>query len=304
MNRMVQQVIDLTRARWSDISRQQETMIAVRTDLAVDLPPVTGVESEIREALTNLVFNAIDAMPHGGTLIFRTGLVAAPSGASEHPAMRSVEVAVGDTGGGMDEVTRRRCLEPFFTTKGELGTGMGLAMVYGVAQRHSADLEIESAVGAGTTICLRFAVSTGESEGRDKPQFTPIISERQRILLIDDDPLLLQSLRDLLEGDGHIVAVAYGGQEGIDAFFAARAHGDPFDVAITDLGMPMVNGRQVASAIKETSPATPVLLLTGWGERLVAEGEIPPNVDRVLSKPPKLRELREALAQVRRPVPQ
>ncbi|HEY9025124.1 MAG TPA: GAF domain-containing protein, partial [Burkholderiaceae bacterium] len=121
LNGLVQQVVDLTRARWSDMPQQRGIVIRMRTDLAQDLPLTVGVEGEIREALINLVFNAVDAMPDGGVLTLRTG--AAPSGGSQ--------LEVEDTGTGMDEDTRQRCLEPFFTTKGERGTGLGLAMVYG-----------------------------------------------------------------------------------------------------------------------------------------------------------------------------
>jgi CheY-like chemotaxis protein len=113
---------------------------------------------------------------------------------------------------------------------------------------------------------------------------------------VDDDPLVLKSLRDALEADGHDVTTADGGQAGIDAFLAAGAQGSPFPVVVTDLGMPYVDGRRVSSAIKTAAPGTIVLMLTGWGQRLVADGEIPPHVDHVLSKPPKLRALREALA--------
>jgi CheY-like chemotaxis protein len=123
------------------------------------------------------------------------------------------------------------------------------------------------------------------------------VPSRLRILVVDDDPLLLKSLRDTLEGDGHVVVIANQGQAGIDAFVAARDRQEPFSVVITDLGMPYVDGRKVATAVKRASPSTPVILLTGWGQRLVAEGEVPEHVDRVLSKPPKLRLLREALAQ-------
>ncbi len=117
-----------------------------------------------------------------------------------------------------------------------------------------------------------------------------------RILVVDDDPLVLRSLRDALETDGHNVATADGGQAGIDTFLAASARGDPFQVVITDLGMPYVDGRKVSAAVKIADPGTVVLMLTGWGQRLVADGDVPPHVDRVLSKPPKLRELREAFA--------
>jgi CheY-like chemotaxis protein len=117
-----------------------------------------------------------------------------------------------------------------------------------------------------------------------------------RLLVVDDDPLLTMSLRNILESDGHAITVADGGQAGIDAFVAAKQLGEPFAAVITDLGMPHVDGRKVATAVKAASPATPVILLTGWGQRLIAEGDIPMHVNCVLGKPPKLRDLREALA--------
>jgi DNA-binding response OmpR family regulator len=118
-----------------------------------------------------------------------------------------------------------------------------------------------------------------------------------RILLVDDDPLVLQSLRDALTAEGHQVTAADGGQAGIDAFRAAQQNGAPFAAVVTDLGMPHIDGRQVSRAIKTAAPTTVVVMLTGWGQRMVSEGDIPSHVDRVLSKPPKLRELRAALAE-------
>jgi signal transduction histidine kinase/CheY-like chemotaxis protein len=288
---LVQQVIDLTRARWYDIPQQRGIVIELRSELGQNLPPVAGIESEIREALINLVFNAVDALPEGGKLTIRTKT-------SESPApTQQVNVEVSDSGMGMDEETRRRCLEPFFTTKGERGTGLGLAMVYGVARRHKADIDVESAIGEGTTVRLRFQVAVpSPADARlEAPEAMP---PRLRILSVDDDPLLIKSLRDALEADGHAVVTANGGQEGIDAFRAAEERDEHFAVVITDLGMPYVDGRKVASAIKTDSPSTPVILLTGWGQRLVAEGDVPPHVDRVLNKPPKLKELRAALAEL------
>jgi signal transduction histidine kinase/CheY-like chemotaxis protein len=285
---LVQQVIDLTRARWSDMPLQRGIVIELRAELGQNLPAVAGIESEIREALINLVFNAVDAMPEGGTLAIRTKIA---EGAPQ------VDVEVADTGVGMDEETRRRCLEPFFTTKGERGTGLGLAMVYGVTRRHNADIEMESAIGQGTTVRLRFPVPAS-SMAEAHPAAPGARPPRLRILSVDDDPLLIKSLRDALEADGHAVVTANGGQEGIDAFRAAEQRDERFAVVITDLGMPYVDGRKVASTIKHDSPSTPVILLTGWGQRLVAEGDVPPHVDRVLNKPPKLRELRAALAEL------
>lgn len=295
-NDMVRQVFDLTRAKWSDLPQQRGIMIQTRLDLAMDLPPLMAIASEVREALTNLVFNAVDAMPDGGTLTLRTQVTSAVSATVMGGATRHVVIEVVDTGMGMDEETRKRCLEPFFTTKGERGTGLGLAMVYGILQRHQADIDIVSTLGQGTTMRLSFPVrAPGKTQvvGQIMMPSAPL-----RILLIDDDPLILRSLKDALEGDGHQVVTAHGGRAGIDAFQTAQQTGSNPAAVITDLGMPHVDGRQVASAIKALSPTTPIILLTGWGQRLVADGEIPPNIDCVLSKPPKLHEVRSALAQL------
>jgi len=278
------------------MAQKRGIVIEMQVELAPDLPAIMGADNEIREALINLIFNAVDAMPNGGPLTLRTRVAEEKGPHSEQPTVRKfVQVEVIDAGIGMDEDTQRRCLEPFFTTKGERGTGLGLAMVYGAMQRHSADIEIDSAVGKGTTMRLSFAIPTMAAVGA-VASATPSTVPPQRILIVDDDPLVLKSLRDTLEADGHAVTTADGGQAGIDAFLASRAQGNPFPVVITDLGMPYVDGRKVSSAIRTAAPGTIVLLLTGWGQRLVADGDIPAHVDRVLSKPPKLRELREALA--------
>jgi signal transduction histidine kinase/ActR/RegA family two-component response regulator len=294
-NRLIEQVINLTRARWSDLPQQRGVVIQLQTELAADLPDIMGSEVEIRDALTNLIFNAVDAMPDGGTLTLRTRL--ATSG-SNGDAVRHVLIEVADTGIGMDEETRRRCLEPFYTTKGERGTGLGLAMVYGMVQRHSADLEIDSAVRRGTTVRLIFAVADAPVLGATYNPQLQQPARRLRILLVDDDPMLIKSLRDILEQEGHQVTVADGGQKGIETFTAALTRGTPFAVVITDLGMPYVDGRKVAAAVKTAAAQTPVILLTGWGRRLLAENDIPAHVDRVLSKPPRLAEVRAALAEL------
>jgi DNA-binding response OmpR family regulator len=118
-----------------------------------------------------------------------------------------------------------------------------------------------------------------------------------RILVVDDDPGLTESLRFALEEDGHHVIVADGGQAGIDAFHSARQALVPFDIVITDLGMPDVDGRQVVASVRAAAPDTPIIMLTGWGQRL-ADSEPMSHVDRLLSKPPHLRELRKALAEL------
>jgi CheY-like chemotaxis protein len=260
-------------------------VIDVRTELANGLPRILGTESDIRDALTNLVFNAVDAMPDGGTLTLRTRQIA-----------QLVELDLCDTGAGMDEETRRRCIEPFFTTKGERGTGMGLAMVYGMVQRHDAQIEIESALGAGTTVRLQFKAAPNVAAAPKPAALRP--NRPLNLLVIDDDPLVSQSLLHVLNHEGHTVTTADGGQAGIDAFAAANKQARPFDVVMTDLGMPYVDGRAVAAAIKSMSPRTPILLLTGWGQRLSTEQTVPEHVDRLLSKPPKLAELSAVLAEM------
>jgi len=296
LNRLVQQVLDLTRARWNDMPQERGIVIRLQTDLAPELPSIMGAETEIRDALTNLVLNAVDAMPEGGALTVRSRAVSIPLENGNGGPATCVHVEIIDTGAGMDEETRRRCLEPFFTTKGERGTGLGLAMVYGMVERHSAGIEIESAPGQGTTIRLIFPIVAAPGTQSPRATVPARPEQRLRILIVDDDPLLIKSLRDTLEADGHLVTAADGGQAGINAFEAARQRAEPFAVVITDLGMPHVDGRKVARAIKGLSASTSVILLTGWGQRLVTEGDVPPDVDRVLSKPPKLRELRQALA--------
>jgi len=298
INLLVEQVIDLTRARWSDQPQLRGAAIELNAELAAGLPAISGVKGEIRDALTNLVFNAVDAMPEGGTLTVRTRMLAAESVGAAGADDRRLCVEVLDTGVGMDEETRRHCLEPFFTTKGERGTGLGLAMVYGMVQRHDGDLEIESELGRGTLVRLVFPAVTAAADATMQSPELQQPKRSLRILLVDDDPLITESLRNALHSEGHLVTTADGGRAGIAAFMAAKDRAEPFSVVITDLGMPHVDGRKVAAAIRAISPQTPIVLLTGWGQRLASEHGVPPEVDRLLSKPPKLRELRVTLAEL------
>lgn len=294
-NALIGQTLELTRARWSDMPLQRGHVIRTVLELAPDLPRLLGVEGEIREALTNLIFNAVDAMPEGGTLTLRSALrpAEADNGAQ-------VLIEVGDDGAGMDEATRLRCLEPFYTTKGERGSGLGLAMVYGMTERHGASIELDTAPGRGCRVRLGFQVEMPGAAAA-AAQAPVAISSGRRILVVDDDPLVLKSLGDILAIDGHAVTAADGGVAGLACFDAAQAGPQPFELVISDLGMPYVDGRKLAAAVKLAAPATPVILLTGWGQHLPGgEGECP-HVDAVLSKPPKLRVLRAALARLLAP---
>jgi signal transduction histidine kinase/DNA-binding response OmpR family regulator len=291
--KLVDEVTELTRVRWSDMPEQRGVVIKLEWRPTIGLPLIVGSDQELRDALTNLIFNAVDAMPEGGTLAIRayTANQRGPVNGG-----RNVILEVSDTGIGMDAKTRARCLEPFFTTKGERGTGLGLAMVYGTAQRHGAELGIESEPQQGTIMRLTFRNLAQPAAA--VPGAEPLSAESRslRILIIDDDRLITEALTAALHAQEHVVATANGGQEGIDAFSAAHRGGKPFDVVLTDLGMPYVDGRIVAAAVKEVSPSTPIILLTGWWQ--TGGDEVTAHIDRVIGKPVRLRELRAALQEL------
>ncbi len=290
LNRVAGLALDMTRPRWRDIPQGRGIMIEVRTNFDPRLPSFSGIESELREAITNLIINAVDALPHGGALEVRTRTEKSDSG-------EQAVLEISDTGVGMDEQTRKRCLEPFFSTKGQLGTGLGLAMVYGVMERHEGRIEIDSEPGKGTTMRLIFPVRK-----LDKTQQTHSAGDVPpgpfRILCIDDEPSVRKLLGKMLELDRHQVQTTDGGKAGLEAFRAAHGQGQPFDVVITDLGMPYLDGREVAKILKREFPSTPIIMLTGWGVFMKDDGWELTHVDGILSKPPSLQDLRAMLHRV------
>jgi len=293
INDLARQVIDMTRPRWRDIPQSRGVMIEMRTDFDANLVSLVGIESELREALTNLILNAVDAIANGGTITMRTRV--GSRGNSNLPTHVLLEVS--DTGSGMSEETRKRCLEPFYSTKGKRGTGLGLAMVYGVMERHGGQIEIESEQGRGTVVKLIMPIRRLSGADPVTPD-TGELPSPLNILCIDDEPLLRELLRELLEREGHRVSVADGGQSGVDEFRAAANGQRPFDVVVTDLGMPYFDGRQVVKTIKQESPQTPIIMLTGWGTFMKEDGDMPEEVSGILTKPPRSNELREMLRRV------
>lgn len=293
VNSTVRQVIELTAARWRDTALRGGAKIDIVTELEPDLPELQVNPADLRDALVNLVFNAVDAMPGGGTLTMRTRR----ADGDLHASM--VEVCVADTGVGMTDETRRQCLEPFFTTKGGEGTGLGLAMVYATVQRHHGHLTIESAPGKGTTVRIELPVHCAPVEDGAVPSGEASAGAALKLLLVDDDPFVLVPLRDALHDDGHQVSAVDGGREAIELFRSELAMGRPFDVVVTDLGMPGVDGSQVAREVKAMRPSIVVVMLTGWGRRMADDGALPPCVDSLLSKPPRLDDLRMALKAAR-----
>jgi len=191
----------------------------------------------------------------------------------------------------MTEEVRRRCLEPFFTTKGAEGTGLGLAMVQGIVQRHNGTLDIESQVGQGTTFIIRFSLQHGTPS--PVPLKVPALPQSLHVLVVDDEPLLRTVAEAWLVEDGHTVETAESGAAAL-----ARPTTGKFDLVITDKAMPNMNGEQLAAAIYKGETIAPVILMTGFGDLMKVAGELPPHISAILSKPITQESLREALAKV------
>jgi signal transduction histidine kinase/CheY-like chemotaxis protein len=299
INQIIEEVIELTRPRWRDLSQRQGISIQIQRELEPQLPVLLSDPSELREALINLVFNAVDAMPQGGTITFVTRSISGPASEESGASERQLQVEVKDNGIGMDEKTRQRCLEPFFSTKAQRGgTGLGLAMVYGMMQRHDGTIEIDSSPGRGTCFRLTFPVREKSSQTvrGTLPQVKP--KRSLHILCIDDDAQVRQLLDDCLTHFNHRVMVASGGEHGMELFRTAMQKNQPYEVVITDLGMPKMDGHQVARTIKAESPNTPIIMMTGWGTIMREEGETASEVDAVIGKPPRMRELNDLLLRV------
>jgi len=297
LSQTIDEVIELTRPRWRDVSQREGISINILKDAAPVLPDLLSDPTDLREALTNLVFNSVDALPQGGTITISARMQyrsTQSANASEKPQLL---VEVRDNGMGMDEKTRSRCMEPFFSTKAQRGgTGLGLAMVYGMMQRHEGSIDIESSPGRGT--CVRLTFPVRESDLPAIP--APAVPQKMElhpldILCIDDELQVRQMLKDCLGYYLHRIEVAETGQEGLEKFRAAKRRNKPFKAVITDLGMPEMDGRQVARAIKAESPDTPVIMLTGWGAMMKENGEHAEGVDALVGKPPGMDELNRLL---------
>jgi len=279
----VRDAVELTRPRWETEPQRQGRVIEVDTQV-IDLPPILGHAAEVREVLTNLITNAVDAMPEGGRLSL-VG-VADPDG---------VRLAIADTGTGMSDTVQRRIFEPFFTTKGSHGTGLGLAVVYAIMERHHGRIHVDSTPDCGTVVTLRFpAAISYQPAPPPAPAPAPASLAPQRLLLIDDEAPVRRTIAALLGGRGHTVIEADGGAAGLEVLAAT-----PVDAVVTDLGMPGLTGWDVARAVKARAPDLPVLLLTGWGEEVAREGQPADSiVDRILPKPFHIEAFLAALAAV------
>jgi signal transduction histidine kinase len=281
LGKIVQQAVSLTEPKWRSQTQARGITIEVTAEMRAS-PFVAGEESALREVLTNLIFNAVDAMPEGG----RIALEAATEGSD-------AVIRVQDTGTGMSEGVRQRCLEPFFSTKGESGTGLGLSMVYGIVERHRGKIEIESVVGQGTTFIIRLPLAENSTASVPEIAAQAKPTSSLRVLIVDDEPGILEVVAAYLRCDGHTVATASSGREALEKF--QRNH---FDLVVLDRVMPEMSGDQTARFIKQLNQNIPVIMLTGFGALIEVTGSQPQAVDVVLSKPVTIDALRSTIGKL------
>jgi PAS domain S-box-containing protein len=279
VNRVVHDAVAITRPRWDENDARSRHALHLALDLG-DVPMISGRPAALTEVMTNLILNAIDAMVEGGTLTITTR-----RGGDDTAVVR-----VRDTGIGMPEGAQRRIFEPFFSTKGENGSGLGLAMVYSIVKRHGGEIEVESRPGEGAIFTLTFAGAppAAPPELLVESQATRPAS---RVLLVDDDPKVLDTLAELLIHTGHTVTPVPGGEEALGEFEPGR-----FDAVVCDLGMKGMNGWELAERLRQADSRVPILFVTGWGLR---EDEIARTealrISRCLFKPVRPDELDAAV---------
>jgi signal transduction histidine kinase len=278
INDVVLQAISVTQPRWKDQALADGVNIDIRTEMG-NVPTVPGNEAELRELMVNLIFNAIDAIPKRGTITIRTEVQG-----------RWLVITVSDDGIGMNEETKTRCLEPFFSTKEDEGIGLGLGSVHGIVRRHEGEIDVQSEEGRGTSISVSLPLDKS-AKAPEAPQLTIAMRETLRVLVVEDEPLVREVICVYLGEDHHEFVTAENGREGLEKFGAGT-----FDLVLTDRAMPEMNGDQLAVEIKKIRPDQPVVLLTGFGDLMTGAGEQPAGVDLVVSKPFTFATLRNAIA--------
>ncbi|MFW5955269.1 MAG: hybrid sensor histidine kinase/response regulator [Rhodothermales bacterium] len=273
---LIQESVSLTRPYWFNEPRRVGICIEVELDLP-PTPPISGSETELREVFINLILNAVQAMPEGGVLKI----------ASTITDDKTVEVRLRDTGVGMPEHVRKRIFEPLFTTKGARGSGMGLAVSYGIIQEHEGSIGVTSETGRGTEFTLRFPTGLA-AKTPQRPEKPPARARPAHVLVVDDEPMVRSLITRLLSLRGHEVAARESGSAALELLEDSSSK---FDIVITDHGMPDMNGRQLAARIRQSFPDLPIVLLTGDTE----VGQADETVDMVLGKPFKLDDLDTAI---------
>jgi signal transduction histidine kinase len=273
------EAISMTQPRWHDEALAQGLHIVVERDFQ-PVPTIACHSGEIREVVTNLLFNAVDALPQGGRIVVRTY-------SSEQKAVFEVQ----DDGIGMTEEVRARCLEPFVTTKGERGTGLGLAMVYGIVQRHHGEIEIESRLGEGTLVRVQLPFYRGIHAAQATDGTS--VSSKLRILLVDDEQVVREVIALFLRHQAHEVEVT---PSAIEALRLVREQ--KFDLVITDHAMPGMTGGNFVATLRSAGFQIPILMLTGFGELMTTSDSIPTGVTKLVNKPVTMEDLRSAIAAI------
>jgi len=268
LNRIVREAVEMTRPKWKEESGAQNRTIRIEYELG-EIESVSGNLHEITQVVGNLIFNAVEAMPGGGSLIFRTY-------GEEHWTVLEVE----DTGLGMDEKTLARIFEPFFTTK-EHGQGLGTSILHEIVKRHGGKIAVRSATGQGTTftVCLP---AMGTRDESPPPVALPEVTTRDfgRILLVDDEDLVRETYEEALQTQGHEILTSSCGSDALKLLDS-----NSVDLLITDLSMDGMSGVELARLFKKRFPDVPVILLSGWAESYVSEKINDVGVDYVLQKP-------------------
>jgi len=263
---VVREVVELTRPRWKDEAQSHGIHYDVREE--GEAAAVEGRPEELREVLTNLLVNALEAMPAGGACRIRT----------RSDGDRAT-ISVDDTGCGMSEDTQRRVFEPFFTTKGARGNGLGLAVVWGIIQRHQGTIEVTSTLGQGTRITVTLPVATS-AIGGEKPHEPSPQPRDARVLVIDDEPAVRGIVAEMLRDAGYTVVEASDGADGL-----RRLEQERFNMVLSDLSMPGLSGWNVAAECRARYPQCRIGLVTGWGDQLDPQLVTSSGVAFVLAKP-------------------
>jgi len=282
LNQIVQDALAITRPRWEEKVAHENRPLDLQLALG-PISPISGRPSALTELTTNLILNAIDAMPDGGTLTLST----------RRGADGGVVLAIADTGVGIPEAVSHRIFEPFFSTKGEGGSGLGLAMVYSIVTRHGGDIRVDSEPGQGATFTLTFPPGTPVIRSEDGPR--PTSARRAaRVLVVDDDPQVLGTFTEILQNFGYVITAVSSGAAALGAF--AR---DRFDVVLTNLGMAGMNGWEFAERLRAADRDVTLMFVTGWGLRSEDYARLDAlGVTRCLFKPVQPDELDGAIQSV------
>ena len=292
VDQLLMDISEVTRPRWKDGPEAANVQIGLDLQIHSNAS-VMGDDAELREVLVNMVFNAVDAMPTGGRLTL-----------SANERDGRVEIAVSDTGVGISPEVRSRIFDPFFTTKGKAGLGLGLAVCYGMVQRHQGSIEVESEVGHGTTFRIKLPMAKvkpqklkpRESQVASVPRLSLVrTSNSPKILVVDDEPSVRDLLGEILNSEGYEVTLAENGNQALTAF-----ERDDFKAVFTDIGMPGMSGWELARAIRERDQEIPISVITGWGEAVGSDEQKKAKVDWVLAKPFSLERIAEILLEISR----